>query len=181
MLVIDANAAAAACGGEGDGFPALGGELASVPLMWSEARASLHLKLHKGEIGREDAEVIHARLESCPVQRWILRTSDPKPGASPRRWAGGRTYDAEYVALATLLDCRLVTLDIRLRRGAERLGMVVTPSELQPAATARAQPLATSLVTRARKSRLAGGSLALHLRYRYGDSNPGFRTENPAS
>jgi predicted nucleic acid-binding protein len=42
----------------------------------------------------------------------------------------GRTYDAEYVALATLLGCRLVTLDTRLRRGADRLGMVITPSEL---------------------------------------------------
>ena len=130
MLVIDANVAAAACGGEGDGFKALGDELASVPLMWSEARASLHLKLHKGEIGREDAEIIHARLEGCPVERM----DPPNLGAEAWRIAEelgwGRTYDAEYVALATLLDCRLVTLDTRLRRGAERLGMVVTPSEL---------------------------------------------------
>ena len=43
-------------------------------------------------------------------------------------WA--RTYDAEYVALARLLDCRLVTLDSRLRRGADRLGLVVSPTEL---------------------------------------------------
>lgn len=43
-------------------------------------------------------------------------------------WA--KTYDAEYVALASLLDARLVTLDGRLRRGAERLGFVVTPAEL---------------------------------------------------
>jgi hypothetical protein len=40
VLVIDANVAAAACGGEGDGFKALGDELASVPLMWSEASKS---------------------------------------------------------------------------------------------------------------------------------------------
>jgi predicted nucleic acid-binding protein len=130
MLVIDANVAAAACGGEGDGFKALGDELASVPLMWSEARSSLHLKLHKGEIGREDAEIIHARLESCPVQRM-----DP-PNLGSETWriaeemGWGRTYDAEYVALATLLGCRLVTLDTRLRRGADRLGMAITPSEL---------------------------------------------------
>lgn len=130
MLVIDANVAAAACGGEGDGFKALGDELASVPLMWSEARSSLHLKLHKGEIGREDAEIIHARLESCPVERM----DPPNLGAEAWRIAEemgwGRTYDAEYVALATLLGCRLVTLDTRLRRGADRLGIVITPSEL---------------------------------------------------
>ena len=130
MLVIDANVAAAACGGEGDGFKSLGDELASVPLMWSEARSTLHLKLHKGEIGREDAEIIHARLESCPVERM----DPPNLGAEAWRIAEemgwGRTYDSEYVALATLLGCRVVTLDTRLRRGADRLGMVVTPSEL---------------------------------------------------
>jgi len=43
-------------------------------------------------------------------------------------WA--KTYDAEYVALARLLSCRLVTLDARLRRGADRLGFVVAPQEL---------------------------------------------------
>lgn len=43
-------------------------------------------------------------------------------------WA--KTYDAEYVALAALLKCRLVTLDARLRRGANWLGLVVGPAEL---------------------------------------------------
>jgi predicted nucleic acid-binding protein len=130
VLVIDANVATAACGGEGDGFEAFEDELVSIPLMWSEARAGLHLKLHKRELSREDAEIIHARLESCPVKR----IDPPELGAEAWRVAEefgwGRTYDAEYVALARLLDCRLVTLDTRLRRGADRLGLVVTPSEL---------------------------------------------------
>lgn len=34
------------------------------------------------------------------------------------------------VALAALLRCRLVTVDGRLRRGADRLGFVVGPTEL---------------------------------------------------
>jgi predicted nucleic acid-binding protein len=130
VLVIDANVAAAACGGEGDGFAAFGDSLASVPLMWSEVRASLHLKLHKAEIGRRDAEIIHERLESCPVQR----IDPPELGAETWRIAEkfgwGRTYDAEYVALAKLLGCRLVTLDARLRRGTDRLNFVITPAEL---------------------------------------------------
>jgi predicted nucleic acid-binding protein len=130
VLVIDANVAIAACGGEGNGFAALGEELASVPLMWSEARASLHLKLAKGGISREDAKVLFERLESCPV----MRMDPPALGAEAwqiaEEFGWGRTYDAEYVALAKLLNCRLVTLDTRLRRGAERLGFVLTPAEL---------------------------------------------------
>ncbi|MCW3020350.1 MAG: hypothetical protein JWN10_2658 [Solirubrobacterales bacterium] len=48
--------------------------------------------------------------------------------ASELGWA--KTYDAEYVALASLLGCRLVTIDGRPRRGADRLGFVVGPTEL---------------------------------------------------
>lgn len=33
-------------------------------------------------------------------------------------WA--KTYDANYVALARLLSCKLVTLDARMRRGTRR-------------------------------------------------------------
>lgn len=130
MLVIDANVARAACGGEGDGFAVLGDKLASVPLMWSEARASLHLALSKGEIGREDGEIIHGRLESCPVDRVDPPELGRETWKLAEEFGWGRTYDAEYIALARLLECRLVTLDARLRRGTDRLGFVVTPAEL---------------------------------------------------
>jgi predicted nucleic acid-binding protein len=43
-------------------------------------------------------------------------------------WA--RTYDAEYVALAHILGCRLLTVDMKLWRGTKRLGFVVVPEEL---------------------------------------------------
>jgi predicted nucleic acid-binding protein len=64
----------------------------------------------------------------------IVDASHPRLGAEAwriadeLRWA--RTHDAEYVALASLLRCRLVTVDARLRRGADRLGFVVGPTEL---------------------------------------------------
>jgi hypothetical protein len=37
-------------------------------------------------------------------------------------WA--KTYDADYPALAQRLGCLLVTLDMKLRRGAQRPGFV---------------------------------------------------------
>lgn len=43
-------------------------------------------------------------------------------------WA--KTYDAQYVALAETLGCRLLTIDSRLRRGAARLIETIGPDEL---------------------------------------------------
>jgi predicted nucleic acid-binding protein len=43
-------------------------------------------------------------------------------------WA--KTYDAQYVALAQLLDCQLVSVDERLLRGVARLDIAVRPREV---------------------------------------------------
>lgn len=130
MLVLDASVAVVACL-RGDGFAELGREQLVAPaLMWSESRSALHELLWRGEIVPEDAASAQARLERSPVER----RNDERLGEEAWRiadelgWA--KTYDAEYVALARLLGCRLVTLDERLRRSADRLGFVVSPTEL---------------------------------------------------
>lgn len=43
-------------------------------------------------------------------------------------WA--KTYDAQYVALAQMLECQLVSVDERLLRRVARLGVAVRPREL---------------------------------------------------
>jgi predicted nucleic acid-binding protein len=130
MLVIDASVAVAASYAA-DGFAEFGRErLVAPPLLWSEARSALHELLWRGEITREDATAARTRVETCPVER----TEDARLGeqawelAEKLGWA--KTYDAEYVALAQLLKCRLVTLDARLRRATHRLGFVVSPAEI---------------------------------------------------
>ena len=130
MLVLDANVALAACGGP-RGFDAYAGEpLVAPPLMWSESRSALHEALWRGETSAEQARrtlealgggrIEERRHEQLGEEAWRL--------ADELGWA--KTYDAEYVALARLFDCRLVTLDAALRRGAARLGFVIAPTEL---------------------------------------------------
>jgi predicted nucleic acid-binding protein len=129
-LVVDASVAVVAALAD-DGFSALREEPVLAPaLMWSEARSALHELLWRNEISAEDAAAAHTRLEACPVQaRKHARLGETAwQIADQLGWA--KTYDAEYVALAQLLECRLVTLDARLHRSTSQLGFVVSPSEL---------------------------------------------------
>ena len=130
MLVVDATVALSACAVE-HGFEVLAGhELVAPALLWSEARSALHELVWRREVDAHDAAVTRDRLEHAP----IARRSPARLGdeawrvANELGWA--KTYDAEYVALARLLGARVVTLDARLRRGADRLGVVIGPHEL---------------------------------------------------
>ncbi len=128
MLTVDASVAVEACFGRFD----LGRlpDLVAPPLLWSETRSAIHEAGWRRDVTRAEAEAAHAVLERLPIEQrehgglgveaWRI--------ADQLGWA--RTYDAEYVALASLLGCRLLTTDGRLRRGADRLGFVVGPLEL---------------------------------------------------
>lgn len=130
MLVIDASVAVGASYVP-DGFADLPDpQLAAPPLMWSEARSILRLALWRGQVDDADSQAALERLETCPVKRRDPTQLGREAWRIAAEMGWARTYDAEYVALARLLDCRLATLDARLRRGTERLGFVVTPSEL---------------------------------------------------
>jgi predicted nucleic acid-binding protein len=70
------------------------------------------------------------RLLKAPVQ---IRTPEGLIEAAWRvaddfGWA--KTYDAQYVALAQLLSCKLVSVDERLIRGVARLDIALRPRDL---------------------------------------------------
>jgi predicted nucleic acid-binding protein len=132
VLVLDASLLVEWCiaPGEAELETLLADELCAPPLMWSEARSALHERVWRRELGAEAADRGRTRLGHAGV---MVKTHPHLPAEAWRiadelGWA--KTYDAEYVALASLLSCRLVTVDGRLRRGADRLGFVVGPTEL---------------------------------------------------
>jgi len=130
MLVADASVAVAACHTP-VGFANLRGhELVAPELMLVEASSVLHEMAWRGEITKPRAETMLARLLKAPVQ---IRRPDGLIQAAWRvadelGWA--KTYDAQYVAFAQMLDCRLVSIDERLLRGVARLDLAVRPREL---------------------------------------------------
>jgi predicted nucleic acid-binding protein len=136
MLVIDASLAVELAldriGERASDDLDRGGELIAPPLLWSEVPSVLHEMSFRGEISDALAELALKRFLSGR-----LSINERRPdGHAAAAWAvaeefgWSKTYDAEYVALAKSEGCRLVTLDSRMRRGADRLGFVVTPAEL---------------------------------------------------
>ncbi len=129
MLVIDASVALAACSAPG-GFDVLRDDLVAPPLLWSEALSVLHESVWRGEVSGGLARRALEALRRAPIRERRHRRLAETAWRIADDLGLAKTYDAEYLALAELLGCRLLTLDRRLRRGAARLGYVIGPDEL---------------------------------------------------
>jgi predicted nucleic acid-binding protein len=104
--------------------------LLAPPLLWSEVRSSLHEGHWRREIDSAAVAAARRAFGSLGIDR------DDPPELDEVAWeiadelGLAKTYDAEFLALARIRGCLLVTADARLRRGADRLGFVVDPVEL---------------------------------------------------
>lgn len=129
-LVVDASVVIAV-GVDAAGMgPLEAHELIAPPIMQSEAVSGLHEMRYRGEISDTLAEAALGRVSNLPVT--VIRHVD----LWSRAWrisdllGWAKTYDAEYVALAQLMDCPLLTIDARLAKGAARHARIVTPEEV---------------------------------------------------
>jgi predicted nucleic acid-binding protein len=130
VLVVDASLIVTWCLGDGALEQLAPDERCAPALMWSEARSVLHERMWRGELSTDHSKRARERLAAADVKlrKHSRLAEECWRIADELGWA--KTYDAEYLALASLLRCRLVTVDARLRRGADRFGFVVGPTEL---------------------------------------------------
>jgi len=88
----------------------------------------------------DESDILEITDELASIALDRLAAADISPrrpkGLSAEAWriadrlGWAKTYDAEYLALARLLNCRLLTTDAKLKMSGSRVTNVIGPSEL---------------------------------------------------
>lgn len=100
-------------------------------LLRSEVLSALHARVWRGGVPTEAARAMLRRLDELAINLFVDERRLHERAwtlADDLGWA--KTYDAEYVALAQILEIPLLTMDGRLARGVEHLVHVVGPADL---------------------------------------------------
>jgi predicted nucleic acid-binding protein len=99
-------------------------------LMWSEASSVMHELRWRKEISDELAAIGLERLAAAEVSPRRPKGLIEEAWRIADRLGWAKTYDAEYLALARLLKCRLLTTDARLKASGSTIVKVIGPAEL---------------------------------------------------
>jgi predicted nucleic acid-binding protein len=130
VLVIDASVAIAASHSP-IGLARLGSHKLVAPhLLAAESSSVLHEMVWRREITLDRGRLMLSRIAAGPIELMSPEGLADAAWAVAEELGWAKTYDAEYVALARLLGCRLVTVDERMLRGIARLRIAVRPQDV---------------------------------------------------
>jgi predicted nucleic acid-binding protein len=98
--------------------------------MWSEASSVMHELRWRKEISGELASIALDRLAAADVSPRRPKGLIDEAWRIADRLGWAKTYDAEYLALARLLKCRLLTTDAKLKASGSAIVQVIGPADL---------------------------------------------------
>ena len=129
-IVLDSSAALRASMSAAAAAELAAHELIGPALLWSEVHSAVHEARWRRDITGEQAGAILRSFAALGVRRRSPSALHAEAFrlATDLGWA--KTYDAEFLALAALEDARVLTTDARMRRGADRTGLVIDPTDL---------------------------------------------------
>jgi predicted nucleic acid-binding protein len=97
--------------------------------MWSEASSVMHELRWRKEISGELASIALDRLAAADVSPHRPKGLIDEAWRIADRLGWAKTYDAEYLALARLLKCRLLTTDAKLKSSGSTIVQVIGPAD----------------------------------------------------
>ena len=127
MLVVDASLVVNATLAERGSELLPNDDLVAPPLLWSEVSSVLHEMQWRSTITAELAGIANDRLDGSKIRARRPRRLRAEAWSIADHLGWAKTYDAEYVALASLLGCRLMTIDARLQQRAGHLVDIIGP------------------------------------------------------
>lgn len=130
MLVVDASFVIQAALSKAGFDPLQGEDLLAPRLLWSEVPSVLHEMKWRSRASSDLVDLALSRFLEAPI---TSRHSAKIPRlawelAEKLGWA--KTYDAEYVALARMMNCGLLTIDARLKWAAGKFVKTIGPADL---------------------------------------------------
>lgn len=129
VLVVDASVAIEVCLSNELG-PLHGHELVAPPLLASEVTSTLSEMAYRSELPAGEARGALAVLATLKIRYERPLDLSERAWDLARSLGWAKTYDAEYVVLAQILDAPLATIDERLRRAVKDLISVPALADL---------------------------------------------------